>query len=69
MVLVVLLCIAYSELGSNKIKINLMFALTALLLILIPITVSYSKQKFGELSAFWLTVFLMVTLGVLTAIS
>ena len=39
MVVVVLLCIAYSEVGSNKIKINLMFGLTALLLVLIPILV------------------------------
>jgi hypothetical protein len=39
MVVVVLLCIAYSEVGSNKIKINLMFAITALLLLVIPIIV------------------------------
>ncbi len=69
MVVVVLLCIAYSEVGSNKIKINLMFGLTALLLVLIPILVQQSKEWFGELACFWITVTLMVMMGVLTAVS
>lgn len=69
MVIVVLLCIAYSEIGSNKIKINLIFALTALLLFAIPIIVRYSRESFGELACFWITVILMVVMGVLTAVS
>ena len=69
MVIVVLLCIAYSEIGSNKIKINLMFGLTALLLVAIPILVQQSKLWFGELACFWITVTLMIIMGVLTAIS
>ena len=69
MVIVVLLCIAYSELGSNKAKINLMFALTAMLLCVLPLIVDKSRIIFGELVCFWLTVVLLVLLGILTAVS
>lgn len=69
MVIVVLLCIAYSEVGSNKIKINLMFFLTGLLLLAIPILTAQSKIWFGELACFWIAVALMVLLGVITAVS
>ena len=37
MVIVVLLCIAYSEMGSNGFKINFIFFLTGLILILLPL--------------------------------
>jgi len=40
MVIVVLLCLAYSEMGANKVKINLMFALTAVLLVILPTIVN-----------------------------
>ena len=69
MVIVVLFCIAYSELGSNKVKINLMFALTALLLIVLPLLVEQSRVLFGQVVCFWLTVILLVLLGILTAVS
>lgn len=69
MVFVVLICIAYSEVGSNGVKINLMFALTAMLLMILPLGVSQTKDWFGEQVCFWLTVVLLVILGILTAIS
>ena len=69
MVIVVLLCIAYSEIGSNKVKINIVFALTAVLLIALPLVVEKSKIWFGELVCFWITVTLLVVLGALTGVS
>lgn len=69
MVIVVLLCIAYSEVGTNKFKINLTFALTAVLLLVIPNIVQESKNLWGELVCFWITVILMILMGVLTAVS
>lgn len=69
MVIVVLLCIAYSEIGSNGFKINFMFFITGIILILLPIWIDQTKVWFGQRTCFWLTVAVLVLLGALTAIS
>ncbi len=69
MVVVVLICLAYSEVGSNSVKINLTFAITAVLLMALPLLVSWSREKFSESVCFWLTVALLAMLGAFTAVS
>jgi hypothetical protein len=69
MILVVILCIAYQEVGSHALKVNFVFVVTALLLIVIPFLVKYSAEFLGEGACFWLTLVLMVILGTLTAVS
>ena len=68
MVLVVILCIAYSEVGSHKIKINLMFLLTAVLLIAVPFLTAFFAEKSAEAS-FWVTCTLLLVMGAITAVS
>lgn len=69
MVVVVLVCIAYSEKGSHALKVNFVFAVTALILLLLPFWVKYSLVLFGETSCFYLTCGLLAIIGAITAIS
>jgi hypothetical protein len=68
MVLIVLLCIAYSDRGSHILKINITFFVTAVLLVLLPVTVDLSMQ-YNQSVCFWVTCVYMVLLGSLTAVS
>lgn len=68
MVVVVLLCIAYSDSGSHKTKVNLTFLLTALLLIILPFVTS-ATSKHSQSECFWITISLLVLLGAITAVS
>jgi len=44
MVLVVILCIEYAETGSHAFKVNVLFSITALLLIFLPIWVEFTLK-------------------------
>lgn len=68
MVVVVLLCIAYSDRGTHAAKINMTFLLTALLLVLLPVTVNYTI-RLGQSASFWITCSYLVLIGCLTAVS
>jgi hypothetical protein len=67
--LVVIIAIAYPEKGSHGWKINTMFGLTSLILVLIPFVTILTSHFYGAAVCFWATCALLVILGVVTAIS
>jgi heme/copper-type cytochrome/quinol oxidase subunit 4 len=69
MVLVVTLCLAYPEKGSHAVKVNGIFFVTSIILLLLPFWVVWTDQAFGEKTCFWLTCFLLAVIGSITAIS
>jgi hypothetical protein len=68
MVLVITLCIAYSDYGSHKIKINAIFLLTAIILVALPFLTEYSA-RYSAGASFWTTCIVLVLMGAMTAVS
>ena len=69
MVIVVLACIAYPEVGSHQVKVNLMFLVTSGIMLSLPFLTDFTVDKFGQKTCFWITVTLLCILGAITAIS
>ena len=66
---VILFVIAYPERGSHGWKLNVMFGLTSMILLLIPVITLVTAHFFGATVCFWTTCATLVLLGVVTAIS
>jgi len=69
MVVCVVIAIAYQEKGSHASKVNLIFFLTSFLLILLPLVVTLTKDRVGELACFWIILLMLSFIGAATAIS
>ena len=69
MVVVVMACIAYPEVGSHGVKISLMFIITSVILVAIPFITDQTSSKAGPGTSFYVIVGVLCLLGAITAIS
>ena len=69
MVLVVLICIVFPEVGTHSVKVSLMILFTSVQMILMPFLTDFSADRLGEKACFWITLGNFLLLGVITAIT
>ena len=69
MVVVVMACIAYPEVGSHGAKISLMFLITSVILVAIPFITDQTSSKVGPGACYYVIVGVLCLLGAITAVS